>query len=104
MSDFFFLHKLNSKDEPLSLDGAAFLNLSTRRGDQRLGVRYQEVLRLQVHAGVGNYCTLEASEMLQKQLEFSKVLESDTLHGLMFHSCFIMKHLIQLFYSGDLLR
>lgn len=55
MSDFSLLHKLSSTEDPLRFDGAvqveAFFNLYRRRIDQR-----GSVVRLQVHAGVGNSC------------------------------------------------
>lgn len=61
-------------EDPLSLDGAAqikaFFEPLYMSGRSETEVRYQEVLHLQVH--VGNYCTLKASKMLQKQLEFWK--------------------------------
>lgn len=99
MSDFSFLHKLNSNEDPLSLDGAvqvkAFFQplYTSGRSDWGSDIKKCCVYRYML---VWETTALKASEepikaALQKQLEFLKVLESYTLHGLMFHSCFIFR-------------
>lgn len=71
MRDVSLRHNLscNGCRYPLRFDGAVqvgdFFVLCTFGMDQRLRVRYEEVLHLQVHAGVGNYCALKTSEAIK---------------------------------------